>query len=67
VISEETSAISLVYGGEMVRELDGPRLREILREILSGGRLERMATPGELLPKLPEAGARPASGSRSEA
>lgn len=67
VVSEETSAISVVYGGEMVRELDGPRLREILREILSGGRLERTATAGELRPKLPEAGARPAPGSHSEA
>ena len=67
VISEETSAISVVYGGEMVRDLDGPRLREILREILSGGRLERAATAGDLRPKLPEAGARPAPGSHSEA
>jgi uncharacterized protein (TIGR00159 family) len=37
VISEETSAISVVFGGELVRDLDGPRLRELLREILSGG------------------------------
>ncbi|HTY18894.1 MAG TPA: diadenylate cyclase CdaA [Myxococcota bacterium] len=37
VVSEETSAISVVFGGELVRDLDGPRLRELLREILSGG------------------------------
>lgn len=43
VVSEETSAISVVYGGEMVRDLDGPRLREVLRDILSGGKLERPA------------------------
>ena len=36
VVSEETRAISVVFGGELIRDLDGPRLREILREILSG-------------------------------
>lgn len=36
VVSEETSSLSLVFGGKMVRDLDGPRLREILRDILSG-------------------------------
>jgi hypothetical protein len=41
VVSEETSTISVVYAGEMVRDLDGPRLREVLREILTGGKLER--------------------------
>lgn len=43
VVSEETSAISVVYAGEMVRDLDGPRLREVVREILGGGELERPA------------------------
>jgi diadenylate cyclase len=43
VVSEETSSISLVFGGELVRDLDGPRLREALREILSDGRLEERA------------------------
>jgi uncharacterized protein (TIGR00159 family) len=37
VVSEETSTISVVFGGELIRDLDGPRLRELLREILSGG------------------------------
>jgi len=40
VVSEETSTISVVFGGELVRDLDGPRLREVLREILTEGRLE---------------------------
>jgi uncharacterized protein (TIGR00159 family) len=43
VVSEETSSISVVFAGEMVRDLDGPRLREVLREILTGGRLEERA------------------------
>ena len=38
VVSEETTAISLVMHGDMVRDLDAPRLRELLREILSGER-----------------------------
>jgi uncharacterized protein (TIGR00159 family) len=38
VVSEETSSISLVMGGEMAMRLDAPRLRVILRDILSGER-----------------------------
>jgi hypothetical protein len=38
VVSEETSSISLVMGGEMAMRLDAPRLRIILRDILSGER-----------------------------
>jgi diadenylate cyclase len=45
VVSEETSNISVVLGGEMLRGLDAPRLRVVLREILGGERKE-----------LPEAG-----------
>lgn len=62
VVSEETSAISVVYAGELVRDLDGPRLREVLREILSGGRLERPAPADELRPA-----ASPAAAGRGEA
>ena len=40
VVSEETSNISVVLGGEMLRGLDAPRLRVVLREILSGERKE---------------------------
>jgi diadenylate cyclase len=43
VVSEETTSISLVMGGEMVRDLDAPRLREILREILTGERRDLSA------------------------
>lgn len=35
VVSEETSSLSVVYSGELVSDLDGPRLREALRDILS--------------------------------
>jgi uncharacterized protein (TIGR00159 family) len=35
VVSEETAAISVVVGGEMVRGLDVPRLRVVLRDALS--------------------------------
>jgi len=40
VISEETATISVVMGGEMMRGLDGPRLRVVLRETLGGERRE---------------------------
>lgn len=40
VVSEETSSISVVLGGEMLRGLDAPRLRVVLREILGGERKE---------------------------
>lgn len=35
VVSEETATLSVVYSGEMLRDLDGPRLRESLRDILA--------------------------------
>lgn len=40
VVSEETSSISVVLGGEMLRGLDAPRLRVVLREVLGGERKE---------------------------
>lgn len=40
VVSEETSTISVVLGGEMLRGLDAPRLRVLLREVLGGERKE---------------------------
>jgi uncharacterized protein (TIGR00159 family) len=46
VVSEETSTISLVAGGAMARDLDGPRLRELLRDIMTGARLDER---GELV------------------
>ena len=45
VVSEETASISVVLGGEMLRGLDAPRLRVVLRDVLGGERKE-----------LPEAG-----------
>jgi len=40
VVSEETGTISVVMGGEMMRGLDAPRLRVVLRDILAGERRE---------------------------
>jgi uncharacterized protein (TIGR00159 family) len=38
VVSEETTSISVVMSGEMIRDLDPPRLRVLLRDILAGDR-----------------------------
>jgi hypothetical protein len=46
VVSEETATISVVLGGEMIRGLDAPRLRVVLREILAGER-RRLPTSAE--------------------
>lgn len=51
VVSEETGAISVVMGGEMLRDLDAPRLRVVLREILAG-ELRTLPAPGELAQNL---------------
>ncbi len=44
VVSEETASISVVMGGEIVSGLDTPRLRVVLRDILSGDRRELPAS-----------------------
>ena len=44
VVSEETATISVVLGGEMVQDLDGPRLRVVLTDILSSDRGELPAS-----------------------
>jgi len=44
VVSEQTASISVVMGGEMSRDLDPPRLREVLRDALTGGRGEPGST-----------------------
>ena len=46
IVSEETSAISVMLGGEIMHGLDPPRLRVVLREILSGEWRE-LPGPGE--------------------
>jgi len=35
-MSEETGAISVVMGGTMLTDLDGPQLRNVLRAVLGG-------------------------------
>ena len=43
VVSEETAQISVALGGEIMRGLDAPQLRDLLREILSGERRDLKA------------------------
>lgn len=45
IVSEETGRISLAMSGELLRGIDGPRLRVVLREILRG---ERRALPSSV-------------------
>ena len=40
VVSEETASISVVLGGEMLRGLEAPQLRVVLRDVLGGERKE---------------------------
>lgn len=41
VVSEETASISVVMAGEMTRDLDAPRLRVVLRDLLTRSERER--------------------------
>jgi uncharacterized protein (TIGR00159 family) len=43
VVSEETATISVVTAGEMTRDLDAPRLRVVLRDLLTRGERESEA------------------------
>jgi uncharacterized protein (TIGR00159 family) len=53
VVSEETATISVVMAGGMTRDLDAPRLRVVLRDLLT--RSEREPEAGEQpVEKLPE-------------
>lgn len=61
VVSEETATISVVHGGRMVRDLDGPRLRVVLTDLLSRGRGE---PPEALEPEAEEGDASQGEGSR---
>jgi diadenylate cyclase len=56
VVSEETGTISVVLGGEMIQGLDAPRLRAVLRDILSGERSD-LHHLGEARPDAPAAAA----------
>jgi uncharacterized protein (TIGR00159 family) len=49
VVSEETASISLVVGGELLRNLDAPRLRGALSRVLASDRRE-LPTLGEVEP-----------------
>lgn len=44
VVSEETATISVVMAGEMMHGLDAPRLRVVLRDVMSGERRELPAS-----------------------
>ena len=57
VVSEETSEISVAMSGEMIRGLDAPQLREVLRDILSGERRDlKLSTPPERHLEIAEVG-----------
>ncbi len=47
VVSEETGRISLVMGGEIREDLDGPHLRQALLEATGGAREPEVAKPAE--------------------
>jgi uncharacterized protein (TIGR00159 family) len=71
VVSEETATISVVVGGEMIRDLDGPRLRAVLRDVLGGGRADTAEaiarapeSPGGETPAGSEPGRREPAGAR---
>jgi len=52
VVSEETATISVVHGGEMTRDLDAPRLRVVLTDLLSrSARAGETGGEGETLPE----------------
>jgi uncharacterized protein (TIGR00159 family) len=53
VVSEETSGISVVAGGQLRRDLDAPRLRGVLRDLLAAGPREPEAGAGD--PAAPDA------------
>jgi uncharacterized protein (TIGR00159 family) len=62
VVSEETSTISVVHGGELIRDLDAPKLRGALTDLLARGERES-APPAEE----GEAQAAPAAGGEERA
>jgi uncharacterized protein (TIGR00159 family) len=54
VVSEETASISLAVGGEMTRDLDGPRLRGALRDALARGSRRDATEEAEAAEEEPE-------------
>jgi uncharacterized protein (TIGR00159 family) len=61
VVSEETAGISVAASGEMVRDLDGPRLRRVLRDVLARDRREEPEAPAEEPEAAPPAEEAPAA------
>lgn len=51
VVSEETASISVVLGGEMLRGLDAPQLRVVLRDVL-GGELKELPEAADVKGRL---------------
>lgn len=65
VVSEETASISVVAGGELVRDLDAPHLRVVLRDIMAGNRGTPSLPEGAPVPEPAEpAEVRPATQGR---
>jgi uncharacterized protein (TIGR00159 family) len=50
VVSEETSTISVVHGGELIRDLDGPKLRGVLTDLLARGERDGAAAESDAEP-----------------
>ncbi len=59
VVSEETAAISVVVGGELIHGLDAPRLREVLRDLFVRGDGSGEAEPDAPEPEPPGSEAAP--------
>ena len=66
VVSEETATISVVMGSELLQDLDAPRLRVVLRDIMSGKRRD-LSTRGDLSREVEIRAAREAGAEASEA
>ena len=64
VVSEETAKISVVLGGEMLRGLDAPQLRVVLRDVL-GGELKELPEVLETTGRLEVAEGKTESGQAS--
>lgn len=65
VVSEETATMSVVMGGELIQDLDAPRLRGVLHDTFMGSKRDGEEEPDEELPGEPAADPADARGSAS--
>jgi uncharacterized protein (TIGR00159 family) len=64
VVSEETASIAVVVNAELIRDLDAPRLRSVLRDLLVPGERRRREEAGEA-PAAPAEARETAEGART--